>query len=157
VSTSRDRAVSPVLGAVLLVALTVVLAAVVGGFALAETPTEPPPTARIDCEADVGTDRVACVHRGGDELDVRDIRLRIGVGGEALSHQPPVPFFAARGFHAGPTGPFNSAADPGWTAGETAAVRLAATNRPGLTPGAAVRVRVIVGGHVVADETVEAG
>lgn len=155
-STSRDRAVSPVLGSVLLVGLTVVLAAIIGGLALADPPAEPPPTARIDCEADVGSDRVACVHRGGDQLDVRDIRLRIGVGGEALSHQPPVPFFAARGFHAGPTGPFNSAADPGWTAGETAAVRLAATNRPGLTPGAAVRIRIVVDGNVVMNETVEA-
>lgn len=156
-STSRDRAVSPVLGSVLLVGLTVVLAAVIGGFAVAGTPTEPPPTVRLDCEADPGTDRVACIHRGGDRLDVRDIRLRIDVDGEALSHQPPVPFFAASGFRAGPRGPFNSAADPGWTAGETAAVRLAATNRPGLTPGAAVRVRVIVDGNVVTDETVEAG
>jgi flagellin-like protein len=157
VSTSRDRAVSPILGSVLLVALTVVLAAVIGGFALAGTPTEPSPTAHLDCEADAGTDRVACVHRGGDRLDVRDIRVRIDVDGEALSHQPPVPFFAARGFHAGPTGPFNSAADSGWTAGETAAVRLAATNRPGVTPGVDVRVRIVIDGHVVTDETVVAG
>jgi flagellin-like protein len=152
-----DRAVTPVLGVVLLVALTVALTAGVGGALLSETtPAEPPPTVSLDCTADAGTDRVTCVHRGGDRLDARELELRITVGGESLTHQPPVPFFAARGFHAGPTGPFNSAADPGWTAGETAGIRLAATNRPGLVPGSRVTVRVAADGHTVVTATVEA-
>jgi hypothetical protein len=55
-----------------------------------------------------------------------------------------VPFFAARGFRAGPTGPFNAAADPGWTAGEAASLRLASTNAPGISPGDRVVVEVSV-------------
>jgi len=144
VSASSDRAVSTVLGSVLLVGIVVGLAVVVGGAVLATTvQTEPPGHARLDCRADPGTDRIACTHTGGDPLDLGTLRVRVTVGGEGLAHQPPVPFFAARGFHAGPTGPFNSAADPHWSAGETAALELAATNRPGLTPGTRVVVRVV--------------
>ncbi len=132
-------------------AVTVGLAAVVGGAVLTDAaPTAPPPVAQLDCRVDAGTDRLACTHGGGDRLDVRELRVHVTVGGEPLTHQPPVPFFAARGFHAGPTGPFNSAADPHWSAGETAAVRLAGTNRPGLTPDSRVVVRVVEGEHVVA-------
>jgi len=150
VSPRPDRAVSPVLGSILLVALTVSLAAVVGGTVLSgAVPTEPPPRATLDCRADAAADRVTCVHGGGDRLDVRDLEVHITVDGEPLAHQPPVPFFAARGFHAGPTGPFNSAADSNWSAGESAAVRLAGTNRPGLTPDARVGVTVMAGDHVV--------
>jgi flagellin-like protein len=152
-----DRAVTPVLGVVLLVALTVALTAGIGGALLPETTlVDPPPTVSLDCTAHAGTDRVACVHRGGDRLDARELGLWLTVDGEPLTHQPPVPFFAARGFHAGPTGPFNSAADPGWTAGETAGVRLAATNRPGLDPGSRVTVRVVADGYTVLTVTVEA-
>ncbi|WP_254829728.1 type IV pilin [Haloglomus salinum] len=145
-----DRAVSPVLGSVLLVAVTVSLAAVVGSAVLSgAVPAEPPPRATLDCRADAATDRVTCVHGGGDRLDVRDLDVHITVDGEPLAYQPPVPFFAARGFRAGPTGPFNSAADPYWSAGESAAVRLAGTNRPGLTSDARVGVTVTAGDHVV--------
>lgn len=143
-SARSDRAVSSVLGSVLLVGVVVGLAVVVAGVVLATTgQTEPPGHARLDCRADPGVERIACTHTGGDRLDIRDLRVRVTVGGESLAHQPPVPFFAARGFHAGPTGPFNSAADPHWSAGETAALELAATNRPGLTPGTRVVVRVV--------------
>jgi flagellin-like protein len=146
-----DRAVSSVIGSVLLVAVTIGVAAIVGGALLSNAaPTAPPSMVALDCRATVATDRVTCVHGGGDRLDVRDLRFRITVDGESLAHQPPVPFFAARGFHAGPTGPFNSAADPHWTAGESAALELAGTNHPGLTPGARVVVTVSTGDHVVA-------
>jgi flagellin-like protein len=158
VSPRPDRALSPVLGSLLLVAVTVSLAAVVGGTALSgAVPTEPPPRATLDCRADAATDRVTCVHGGGDRLDVRDLDIHITVDSEPLVHQPPVPFFAARGFRAGPTGPFNSAADPYWSAGESAAVRLAGTNRPGLTPGVRVGVTVTAGDHVVVRAHTTAG
>lgn len=151
-----DRAVSPAVGVALLVLVTVALAATVGAGAVPDLPGDPPPTARIDCRADAGTDRVACTHRGGDRLDTRDLRVRVAVDGDPLTHQPPVPFFAARGFRAGPTGPFNPASDPGWTAGETAGFGVAATNEPGLTPGASVRVRLLTDGYTVATVETEA-
>jgi flagellin-like protein len=154
---SPDRAVSPVLGTALLVLVTVAVAAAAGGALLADAaPGEPPPTARVDCRADTGTERVACVHLAGDPLDVRELQVRVTVDGTPLDHQPPVPFFAARGFHGGPTGPFNRAADPRWTAGETAAFRVAGTNSPGLTPDARVVVTLVADGHTVARATATA-
>ena len=145
-----DRAVSPAVGVVLLVVVTVALAATVGVGAVPDLPGDPPPAAHIDCRADAGPDRVACTHRGGDRLDTRDLRVHVAVDGDPLTHQPPVPFFAARGFRAGPTGPFNPSSDPGWTAGETASFSIAATNDPDLTPGASVRVRLLADGYTVA-------
>jgi FlaG/FlaF family flagellin (archaellin) len=146
----RHRATSSVYGATLLVAVTIVLVVVGGALVSDVVPTVKKPVAQIDCRIDARADRVACVHGGGDRLDLRNLRIHLTVDGEPLAHQPPVPFFAARGFHAGPTGPFNSAADPYWSAGETAALRLAGTNEPGLTPDVGVVVRVVSGGNVVA-------
>jgi flagellin-like protein len=154
----RDRGLSPVVGTTLLVGLTVLLAATAGAAVLsgATVVGEPVSHATLSCSATPGTDRIACVHTGGDRLDVRAVTVEIEVGGRPLARQPPVPFFAARGFHGGPTGPFNSAADPHWSAGETAAVRLASTNRPGLTPGDRVVVRVTRDEQVVAAATTTA-
>ena len=66
----------------------------------------------------------------------------VRVDGDPLRHQPPVPFFSARGFRPGPTGPFNAAADPTWTVGERASVRLASTNHPRIVAGARVTVEL---------------
>lgn len=78
------------------------------------------------------------------------LAVRISVDGESLAHQPPVPFFSASGFRPGPTGPFNAAADPRWTVGETATLKLAGTNDPTIEPGATVTVRVFDGDTPVA-------
>jgi len=144
-----DRAVSSAVAVALLVGLTVLGAAAV----VAAAPGTPAtvPTADLTLSADAGADRVALTHRGGDTLDVRALAVEVRVDGEPLAHQPPVPFFAATGFESGPTGPFNSAADPTWTAGETAAVRLAGTNHPPLGPGDSVTVTVRTEAGVVAD------
>jgi FlaG/FlaF family flagellin (archaellin) len=149
------RAVAPAVGVVLLVALTVALAAVVGVAALGtagDVPGAPDgsdPVA-LSLSVDAGADRLALTHRAGAPLDVRELVVRISVAGTSLRHQPPVPFFAARGFRAGPTGPFNVGADPLWSAGETASLRLASTNAPGIDPGDRVVVRVAVDDRPVA-------
>lgn len=144
------RAVAPVVAVATLVAVTVVLAGAVaagmGGLAL----PEPPPQAALDLSVDAGADRVTLTHLGGDALDARRLRVRVAVDGTPLAHQPPVPFFAATGFRAGPTGPFNAAADPRWTPGEAASLRLASTNDPGIAPDARVRVEVYASGRLVA-------
>jgi len=128
----------------------VVAATVVGGAALQTAPSTPTPHAVVTLSADATTNRVTLVHRGGDALDVRRLSLRVSVDGTSLRHQPPVPFFAARGFRSGPTGPFNVASDPRWTAGESASFALARTNSPGLSPGSDVTVVLVSGGRVVA-------
>ncbi len=140
-----DRGLSPVLGAVALVAVTVALGATVG-MLVQSAPAEPPPRASFDLAASTDGE-VTLTHAGGDALDVRDLRVEITVDGDDLAHQPPVPYFAAPGFRGGPTGPFNTAGDPEWTAGETASVQIASTNAPGIAPGSRVTVGVYASNH----------
>jgi flagellin-like protein len=94
----------------------------------------------------VSGDRVGLGYERGPPLRVADLRLDISVDGEPLAHQPPVPFFSARGFRPGPTGPFNVGSDGVWTAGETGSVVVAGTNSPRLGPGRTVTVRLYVRG-----------
>ncbi|MFB6096671.1 MAG: type IV pilin [Haloferacaceae archaeon] len=153
-----DRGTSPVVGVVLLVGVTVVVAAVVGTAALgvasdAQAATGPTVSLGLAVEGD----RIALTHVAGEPLDVRDLRLRIAVDGRALAHQPPVPFFAARGFRSGPTGPFNPATAPTWRVGQTASLRLAETNRPRIEPGSTVEVRVYVDDALAAELSTSAG
>jgi hypothetical protein len=136
-------------------ALAVVVGTAVGGVALGALPTDRP-TAALSLVVDPGRDRLVLAHRGGDPLDVRRVRLRVRVNDRPLRHQPPVPFFAARGFRAGPTGPFNARADPRWRPGERASLRLAGTNGPSIDPSDRVTVTVVVGGSRVARVTVRA-
>lgn len=145
-----DRALAPVVGVPLLVLVTVVLASVaaagvVGGPGEASAPT----VASFDAEADA-TGEIRVVHRGGDAVDPEALDLHVRVDGEPLAAQPPVPFFAARGFESGPTGAFNHATQGPWRAGEAATLRVAGTNEPALTAGATVELRLSVDGHRVA-------
>lgn len=149
-----SRALSPVLGTVLLVLVTVVLAGTIGVVALGTTLPTPPPNVALDVTVDGETNRLTFVHRGGETLDVRDLTIRIDIDGVALEFQPSVPFFSARGFRPGPTGPFNSAADPNWTTGETASLRLAGTNSPELARGSRVSVQISVGRSLVEREEI---
>ncbi|WP_134668410.1 type IV pilin [Halorussus marinus] len=150
------RAVSPVLGVVCLLVVTVVLAAAVGTAALGTTLPTDRPTAAVDLRVDAGADRLALVHRAGEALDVRALSVRILIDGDPLDRQPPVPFFSARGFVSGPTGPFNPAADPRWSVGERASLRIAGTNAPTIAPGERVAVEFLVEGVVVAEASARA-
>lgn len=141
------RGYAPV-AVVLLLAVTVVAAAAVA-TAVPALPGDPPPQRGVAADA-TSDGRVAVTLLSGESIDIESATVRVAVGGEPLAHQPPVPFFAARGFHGGPTGPFNVAADPSWTVGETASLRVAGTNSPELRVGATLTVRVLVDGRVVA-------
>jgi hypothetical protein len=144
---------SPV-GSVALV-LAVVVGTAVGGAALGALPADRP-TVAATLAVDPAADRLTLTHRAGEAVDVRRLTVEVSVDGRPLAHQPPVPFFAARGFRAGPTGPFNARADPVWTAGERATLRLAATNRPALAPGVEVTVALRVDGALVTRVTARA-
>lgn len=159
--THTSRAVAPVAG-VLLVAMTVLLgvgvtAVAFGVDAGVGTTPSPAPTATFSLAVD--GDRITITHRGGDSLAVDGLRVVVAVNGEPLTHQPPVPFFSARGFRPGPTGPFNPAAANEWTAGTAASIRIAGTNDPQPMPGDAVTVRLVVDDTPVAvlSATVEPG
>lgn len=144
----RERATASSVGVALLVLIAVALSATVGATALSVTPASAPPTAVFDLT--VADETLTLTHGGGDAVDVRSLRLAVSVDGESLRFEPSVPFFASRGFRSGPTGPFNRASDPTWTAGETASFGVAGTNRPHVVPGAFVEVELTVGTHRLA-------
>lgn len=149
-----SRAVSSVIGTVLLVTVTS-LGAIAVGTTVAFDPPERPPQAILSLSADAAADRITVVHDGGDPLEPAALAVRISVEGDPITHQPPVPFFAARGFRSGPTGPFNRANRDPWTAGDTASLRLASTNTD-IPNGGTVRVRIYSGRVKVAELTTEA-
>ncbi len=143
------RGVSPVVGVVLLVALTVLLAGSLAAAALTVTPpTAEGPVAVTVTATDDG--RVELRHLGGRTLSVDALELRVIVDGDPLAHQPPVPFVGAPGFRGAPSGPFNRAGDGAWSAGQRAAFVVAGTNRPPLTAGARLTVTVSENGRQVA-------
>ena len=73
---TEERAVSPVIGVILMVAITVILAAVIGAFVLGiggETNSTPQASLSIEI-ADQGDEgNVSIEHRGGDRLDFGEI------------------------------------------------------------------------------------
>lgn len=151
-----DRAVAPVVGVALLLAITVMAASAVGTAALVlETPTEPTQAA-VSLSVDAEMDRLRLTHRGGRPLNVTRISLSVAVDGDPLVDQPQVPFFAAHGYVSGPTGPFNSGSEPHWSAGETAGFRLASTNSPAIDSGDQVTVRITREGQTVIQARVQA-
>jgi len=71
-----DRAVSPVIGVILMVAITVILAAVIGTFVLGLGDSlEQAPQAQLDAEA--SSDDILINHNGGDALPQSDITIRV--------------------------------------------------------------------------------
>ena len=142
------RAVSSALGVLLLTALTLVLAAVAGVAVIATVPSASTPSAAVQepvvlsASANATSGRLDLVHESGPDLDVREIEVRISVGGSRLAHQPSVPFYSAPGFGSFPSGPFNPVADPGWERGERASLVLTGENAAPLSPGVSVRIEL---------------
>ena len=75
-----DRAVSPVIGVILMVAITVILAAVIGTFVLGlGQNVQSTPSATFDFEFDSDTDNVTVTHNGGDTLVEGDNAQNVNV------------------------------------------------------------------------------
>lgn len=147
------RAVTPAVGLPLLVGITVFLSASLGVVAFdVSLPDQNQPIV-IAVTATATDGRITVAHESGPPIDVREISVRVEIEGTPLTYQPPVPFFAAKGFHGGPTGPFNSAAGPRFGAGETASFRVAATNSPSMTEGDSLTVRMSRGEIRIASAT----
>jgi len=73
-----DRGVSPVIGVILMVAITVILAAVIGTFVLGLGDSlEQAPQAQLDAEID-GSGQLDIVHNGGDSIPIGDIEVNVG-------------------------------------------------------------------------------
>ena len=86
---SDDRAVSPVIGVILMVAITVILAAVIGTFVLGlgDSLGDSQPTAQIGLEAGVdgSNGSVTFSHDGGDSIDSENLELVITDGSNELN------------------------------------------------------------------------
>ncbi|PSP72888.1 type IV pilin [Halobacteriales archaeon QS_3_64_16] len=148
-----ERAVAPIVGVTMMVLITVVLAALVGGMVFG-VELDDPPEASIAADATYngtsGQTYVELTHLAGDTLDVGALTIRLSVDGERLEHQPPVPFFSATGFESGPTGPFNSgASETTWEGGERAGLTIAGSNDPVPQSGAEVTIRLFAEGYSV--------
>ena len=149
-----SRGVSPLVGVLCLLVVTVALAATV--VVTVPVGSAPEPTvATFDAAADP-TGEIRVTHTGGDVIDPETLDVRVRVEGEPLAEQPPVPFFSASGFESAPTGAFNSATADAWRVGETASFRTAGTNEPAITPGDTVTIRLSVDGYSVANLEVTA-
>lgn len=151
-----SRGLSPVVGTVLLVIVAVGLAGIAGAVAFGSDTTESTPRVHFTISAEADSDRITITHDGGDTVSTEELTFRIEVDEQPLAQQPPIPFFAADGFASGPTGPFNPAADPTWTAGESASVELASTNAPLLDPDSTVSVTISTEQGVIARQETEA-
>ncbi|SER25278.1 type IV pilin N-terminal domain-containing protein [Natrinema salaciae] len=145
------RAISSIVGVLVLLVLTVCLTTVVAIALGTWSLGAPQPTARFELAADSADSSITIEHTAGDAIDVETLSVTITVNGTPLSDQPPVPFVGASGFEGTPDGPFNARADPKWTAGEQAGVSVAETNTPALAAGDAVSVTLAVDGQRVAE------
>lgn len=77
----EDRAVSPVIGVVLMVAVTVVLASVIGVFAVGLGETAQTNVPEVDFDFTYGSgSSVTISHEGGQNIDASDLEIR-GAGG----------------------------------------------------------------------------
>ena len=76
---TEDRGVSPVIGVILMVAITVILAAVIGAFVLGlgDQASQNSPSASIGFAFE-GSENVTLSHDGGDNIQTSEIEVRVG-------------------------------------------------------------------------------
>ncbi len=73
--SNDDDAVSPVIGVILMVAITVILAAVIASFVL-ELGNQPQDTPQAQFEFDYDGSELTVTHNGGDTIDGAEIEFR---------------------------------------------------------------------------------
>lgn len=78
----EDRALSPVIGVVLLVALTVILVAVVGGFVTDfGSGVEAAPNAQLGVSFDTSNSNITVSHDGGSDVNPETLEVEYDEGG----------------------------------------------------------------------------
>ena len=76
---TEERAVSPVIGVILMVAITVILAAVIGAFVLGlGGETQETPQASLSFTIGDDDETVDIEHRGGDTIQTNEVNMTIG-------------------------------------------------------------------------------
>lgn len=78
-----DRAVSPVIGVILMVAITVILAAVIGTFVLdlGQSAGQSAPQASLSVDTNTNDETITISHEGGDGLDSSKTRIVVTLAG----------------------------------------------------------------------------
>src|SRR5690554_2175076 len=79
-----NKAVSPVIGVILMVAITVILAAAIGSSVFGQGTAQPAPQANLNIEADGITDGLATIkieHLGGDPINFSKSKVVASVNG----------------------------------------------------------------------------
>jgi flagellin-like protein len=78
-----DRGVSPVIGVILMVAITVILAAVIGTFVLGlgDSLGDSQPTAQLNADLDESADEFTIEHAGGDSIESDSLRVIVSANG----------------------------------------------------------------------------
>lgn len=89
----NEEGVSPVIGVILMVAITVILAAVIAAFVFGMGPPESAPSAQLSVKdysgnlADTSNDAVMVVtHRGGETLQMNELKIAISTDGSTWNH-----------------------------------------------------------------------
>ena len=79
-----DRAVSPVIGVILMVAITVILAAVIGTFVLGlgDSLGDNQPTAQLSVDIDYENDNISVEHNGGDAIAADELSVIVNHAGD---------------------------------------------------------------------------
>ena len=80
-----ERAVSPVIGVILMVSITVILAAVIGVFVLefGSSVSDSPPTVKFDMTVDSGNATI--LHEGGDVFEADSVSITNNTNNESES------------------------------------------------------------------------
>lgn len=126
----EDRGVSPVIGVILMVAITVILAAVIGTFVLGLGDSlEQAPQAQLDADSN-NNDSINISHSGGDALAVDDIE--INVEGDSVAFSESDDTSEGGEFSVGNSAEFNSGDDPdtNWNAWDGEEVRVRIIHTP---------------------------
>lgn len=84
----NEDAVSPVIGVILMVAITVILAAVIAAFVFGMGPPEQAPQASLRASADTietGIEGIKLEHQGGDAVVLTSARTTVTLDGKSVS------------------------------------------------------------------------
>ncbi|WP_418283928.1 type IV pilin [Halorubrum sp. DTA46] len=81
---SDDRAVSPVIGVILMVAITVILAAVIGTFVLGlgDSLGDNQPSAQLNVNVDYAANNTTIEHNGGDSIESDELTVIVSFDGD---------------------------------------------------------------------------
>ncbi|MFB6352976.1 MAG: type IV pilin [Halobacteriales archaeon] len=87
---SDERAVSPVIGVILMVAITVILAATIGSFVLGmgQRVTQTAPQASLHVSVSAAADTVTIDHNGGEAIDAGETRILIENATTSIEFRP---------------------------------------------------------------------